>query len=193
MCDGGVAMKKLKNSIAGAVCLALIGTAGVAWTESTTFSVSDLNGTYAEVFSGFVVGGGTQPTVDSPVPFGTGTSFPETGTGTLVADGSGNFQAKLLTIVGGLVCAGTLAGGTGVSGGDGFPTGYTVNSDGSGLARGIFTPFVSPATLPPQLVYGCPAAGSHQDEYFQIINHHEVRFISIDSDTTLSGTATLQR
>ena len=70
-------MKKAKNLIAGAVCLALIGMAGVAWTATTTFSVSDLNGTYAEVFSGFVVGGGTQPTIDSPVPFGTGTSFPE--------------------------------------------------------------------------------------------------------------------
>ena len=191
---GELGVEKTKKFIAGAVCLALIGVAGGAWAgASTTFSASDLNGTYAEVFSGFVVGTGTQPTIDSPIPFGTATSFPESGTGTLVADGSGNFTATITSIIGGLVCAGTLAGGSGVSGGDGFATGYTVNPDGSGIARGIFTPFISPTTLPPQVVYGCPPAGGHQDEYFQIVNHHEVRFVSIDSDTTLSGTATLQR
>jgi hypothetical protein len=180
--------------LAGAVGLGLIGIRSSAWAGgSHTFSVSDVQGTYAETFSGFVVGGGTRPTTISPIPFSIGTSFPENGTGTMIADGAGGFQATVVSITGGTLCAGTLAGGPAVDGGDGIPTGYTVNSDGTGTSRGVFTPFPAPATLPPQLVYACPPAGGHQDEYFIISGHEQISFISIDSDVTLTGTATRQR
>jgi hypothetical protein len=186
-----------KQFVAIAVCLALIGTGRAAQAAgSHTFSISDFQGTYAETCSGFMVGSGVAPSTNNPAPFSTGTSVPQTGTGTMVADGNGGFQATMVFTTGGLICAGTFAGGPGVDGGDGIATGYTVNSDGTGTVRGVFTAFPTPTTLPQQLAYGCPAPGgrqsSHIDEYFTMISPNEIRFTSIDSNATLTGTLTRQ-
>ena len=171
----------------GALFFAMMSTAASVWADggSKTFSNKDVKGTYAEQFSGFVVGPGKPPSQ-------TGTSFPETGTGTLTTDGNGGFQAKLTFTIGGLLCSGTVAGGPSISGGDGFATGYTVNPDGTGTARGIFTPNPAPSTLPPQIIYGCPASGGHQDESFTIVSPRKIDFISTDSDSVISGTAERQ-
>src|ERR1700676_2619362 len=127
-----------KKLLVSAVSCIVLGGAFAAWAHDTkTFSNKNLNGTYAESFSGFA---SASPATSGGGSFSTGSTFPESGTGTLTADGKGNFQASLTFNTGGLLCSGTVAGT------------YTVNADGTGTSRGVFTPNPAPSGLPSQIV-----------------------------------------
>lgn len=148
--------------------------AGLSFTTpgwAKTFSNKNLKGTYTERFSGFV--GSTAN------PFPTGTSLPQSGTGTESADGKGNFTANLVFSIGGTTCSGTVAGT------------YVVNADGSGTSTGTFTPNVTAPTGIPSPNYACPP-GTLQDEAFTIVGQGEVDFISTDADSVVTGVAVKQ-
>ena len=160
--------------------------------HNKTFSNKDIKGTYAEKFSGFVVGTGTPPTTSSSTPFQTGSSFPESATGTLTADGNGNFTAVVAFNIGGNTCFGTVAGT------------YQVGPDGTGTSTGTFTPSSSPPKSPttssfpggfpgPGGNYACPSQVTGvQDEAFTIVGSGKIDFMSTDADLVASGTAQRQ-
>jgi hypothetical protein len=158
--------------LVGAVCLALMGSAASVWAApKPSFDNDDLNGTYAEKFSGFVGSTGN--------PFPTTSSFPQSGTGLEVADGAGHFTASLVFSVGGSTCSGTLKGT------------YHVNTDGTGTSIGTFTPNASAPTGILSDNYSCPGGGV-QREAFTIVGPGKIDFISTDADSVVNGTAELQ-
>jgi hypothetical protein len=155
--------------IVGFALAAGLAIAPPGWAK--TFSNKDLKGTYTEKFSGFV---GTTAN-----PFSTGTSLPQSGTGTETADGKGNFTANLVFNIGGSTCSGTVTGT------------YVVNADGSGTSTGTFAPNAAAPTGIPAENYACPE-GALQDEAFTIVTHDTVDFISTDADSIVTGTAVRQ-
>jgi len=139
--------------------------------SARTFSNKDLRGTYTQKFSGFVAGTGN--------PFPSGTSIPQSGTGTETADGKGNFTANLVFSIGGSTCSGTVAGT------------YQVNADGTGTSTGTLTPNATAPTGIPSANYACPQ-GSLQNEAFTIVSRQKVEFISTDADSVVTGIAVRQ-
>jgi hypothetical protein len=155
--------------IIGFALAAGLGIAPPGWAKA--FSNKDLKGTYTEKFSGFV------GSVANPFP--TGTSLPQSGTGTETTDGKGNFTANLVFNIGGSTCSGTVTGT------------YVVNADGSGTSTGTFAPNVTAPTGIPAGNYACPG-GALQDEAFTIVGDETVDFISTDADSVVTGTAVKQ-
>jgi hypothetical protein len=160
----------MKNQLA--VGIGLLAAFSLAPSASAkNFSDKNLKGTYTEKFSGFVAG--------TANPFASGTSLPQSGTGTEIADGKGNFTASLVFNIGGSTCSGTVTGT------------YQVNADGSGTSTGTFTANASAPSGIPAGNYACPP-GSLQDEAFTIVSPHKVEFISTDADSVVTGSAEQQ-
>ena len=155
--------------VVGFALLTALSFAPSGWAKS--FTNKNLKGTYTEKFSGFVS--------ETANPFATGTSLPQSGTGTEIADGKGNFSANLVFNIGGSTCSGTVTGT------------YVVNADGSGTSTGTFVPDATAPTGIPAGNYACPT-GALQDEAFTIVSPNTVDFISTDADSIVTGTAALQ-